>query len=246
MILLLIIAATSLISLASFIGLISLSLKEENLSKILVFMVSLSAGTLMGGAFLHLLPEASREFSVEPVLLTTLMSFVLFLSIEKVLHWHHCHNGHCDQHTGGYMNLLGDVLHNFLDGLVIAAAFNTDLKLGIVTTLAVALHEIPQEIGDFGVLIFYGFSKTKALLLNFLVASSSVLGGMVGYFWLTGSSYLNAFFIPLAAGGFIYIAASDLVPEIKKEDNTLRSLLSFLTFLSGIAIMYLMKFFVDV
>ena len=140
------------------------------------------------------------------------------------------------------MNLVGDSLHNFIDGLVIASVFLVDFRLGVITTLAMALHEIPQEIGDFGVLIHAGFNRTKALVLNFLVASVVIIGGVVGYF---ASFYINSIIpllLPIAAGGFIYIAASDLIPEIRKESDLKKSTMSFGIFLLGIILMFAVKF----
>ncbi len=237
-----IIVATFCISLAVWVALFFLFFKEKLLSKIVLFLVSLSAGTMMGGAFLHLLPEAAEEISGEILFLTTLGAFVFFFFIEKVFHWRHCHDGQCKVHTFGYINLLGDGVHNFIDGLVIAAAFVIDVKLGVVTTLAVALHEIPQEIGDFGVLIYAGFKKTKALIMNYLVALSVVFGGIVGYFISLSLESVIPYLLPFAAGGFIYIAASDLVPEIKKETNFFRSIAYFLVFLLGVLLTFGLKF----
>lgn len=140
------------------------------------------------------------------------------------------------------MNLFGDSVHNFIDGLIIAATFLVDINLGIVTAIAIGLHEVPQEIGDFGVLVYAGFKKKKALILNFLVASTVILGGIVGFFLAEQIEGSIQFLIPFAAGGFIYIAASDLLPEVRKEKNLVKSLTSFGFFLIGFAIMYLVKF----
>lgn len=236
-----ILTATILISLASLIGIITLSINEKKLSRILLFLVALSAGALMGGAFLHLLPEAAEKVESGMLFAIVLASFVLFFFVEKVIHWHHCHDGKCETHTFGYMNLVGDSIHNFIDGLVIAGTFLVDVKLGMAASLAVALHEIPQEIGDFGVLLYAGFEKKKALLLNLLAASIAILGGIAGYFL---SFYIEAFtmyLLPFAAGGFIYIGASDLMPEIRKEENLKKSVISFTIFLAGILLMYLLK-----
>jgi len=136
------------------------------------------------------------------------------------------------------MNLIGDTIHNFTDGLIIAASFITNFHLGIVTTLAIAFHEIPQEIGDFGVLLYSGFKKSKALILNFLAALTVVFGGIVGYFISAYLELFTIFLLPLAAGGFIYIASSDLIPEIRKEEDLKKSLLTLLIFLIGILIMW--------
>lgn len=140
------------------------------------------------------------------------------------------------------MNLFGSSIYNFIDGLVIAASFLTDVKLGVATSLAVILHEIPQEIGDFGVLLYAGFEKKKAITANFLTALTAVLGGLVGYYLSFSISHFTTYLLPFAAGGFIYIAASDLMPEIRKEPNPKKSMLSFGIFLIGILIMFLIKF----
>ena len=229
------------ISLISFAGVFTLSLGEKRLAKILLFLVSLSAGALMGGVFIHLLPEASQGFSDNNWQIIVILGFILFFFIEKLLHWRHCHKGNCDIHTFGYMNLVGDSFHNFLDGLIIAATFTADLKLGLATTLAVALHEIPQEIGDFGVLLYAGFSKRKALLANFLVALTAVLGSILGYFLASRIEGFKLYLLPFAAGGFLYIAASDLIPEIRKEQSFGKSLAFMGVFSAGVFLMLLVK-----
>jgi len=236
-----IILTTFLIALIAFIGIFTLSLKDKVLNKILLILVSLSAGALMGGAFLHLLPESIEESGDINPFIFVLVGFILFFIIEKVLHWRHCHKGNCDVHTFHYMNLIGDSIHNFIDGLIIAASFIVSIPLGLTTTIAIAAHEIPQEIGDFGVLIYGGFKKKKALLLNFIVALTIVFGGVVGYFVSQNIEQAVVFLIPFAAGGFIYIAATDLIPEIKKEINIEKSMATMLVFICGILIMWLVK-----
>jgi len=242
MILLNIIIACLLITLCVLSAAIFLFFKKEALSKITMFLVSLSAGALIGGAFLHLLPEGAEKMESDKLFLIALIAFVIFFLVEKLFHWHHCHKDNCEAHTFGYMNLVGDSVHNFIDGLVIASVFLVDFKLGVVTTLAIALHEIPQEIGDFGVLIHSGFNRTKALMLNYAVATMVILGGLVGYF---ASLYIDnaiTYLLPVAAGGFIYIAASDLMPEIRKERDFKKSAVSFGIFLLGIVLMMVVKF----
>lgn len=236
-----IILMSSIISLGAIAGVFTLLLKEKKLKKILLFLVSLSAGTLIGGAFLHLLPEASENLPGDQLFYFVLLAFVLFFLVEKVLHWRHCHKDNCIVHTFGYMNLFGDAVHNFIDGLIIAAAFLTDINLGITTGLAVALHEIPQEISDFGVLLHAGFEKRKALLINFLVATTTIIGGLVGYLISFRVNVFVSYLLPFAAGGFIYIAASDLMPEIRKETSLKRSIVSFAVFVLGILIMFFAK-----
>jgi len=240
-----ILTSTFLISLISFVGILAFAIKEKLLNKILLFLVALSAGALMGGAFLHLIPESVEKSGTDIIFIYVLVGFVLFFFVEKILHWRHCHKGKCPIHTFAYMNLFGDAVHNFIDGLIIAASFVANTHLGIVTTLAVALHEIPQEIGDFGVLVYAGIKKMKAIFLNFLIALTAILGGIVGYFL---SAYIESsiiFLLPFAAGGFIYIAASDLIPEIRKgvvKMGLKKSLITFGIFIIGILIMYAVKF----
>lgn len=238
-----IIIATFIVSLGGLIGVFTLAISESKLSRILMLLVSLSAGALMGGAFIHLLPEAVNELESMVVFSIVLFSFVSFFFIEKLLHWRHCHKGHCDIHTFGYMNLIGDSVHNFIDGLIIAATFMTSIPLGIATTLTIAFHEIPQEIGDFGVLLYSGFDKKKALISNFLVACIAILGGVVGYYLSMYIDHFVSYLLPFAAGGFIYIAASDLMPEIRKEQSLKKTIASFGFFLLGIGIMILVKMF---
>ena len=233
--------ATFIVSLISFVGVICLALKENILNKILLILIGLSAGALMGGAFLHLLPEAVEKSTGLDVYLFVLIGFILFFLIEKVLHWRHCHKGECDVHTFQYMNLVGDSIHNFIDGLIMAASFVVSIPLGITTTIAISTHEIPQEIGDFGVLLYGGFSKKKAIILNFVVALTAVLGGIVGYFVSSLIENIVLFILPFAAGGFIYIAATDLVPEIRKELDMKKYMATLFVFICGILIMWVTK-----
>jgi zinc and cadmium transporter len=212
------------------------------LNEILIILVSLSAGALMGGAFLHLLPESIEKSGNADILFFVLVGFVLFFVIEKVLHWRHCHKGKCDVHTFHYMNLIGDSVHNFIDGLIISASFIVSIPLGLTTTIAIAAHEIPQEIGDFGVLIYGGFKKKKAIVLNFIVALTVVAGGIIGYFISKSIEQVAVYLLPFAAGGFIYIAATDLVPEIKKELDFKKFMATIFVFICGILIMWLVKF----
>lgn len=238
-----IILSTFLVSLVSFIGVFALSFKKEALNKILFYLIALSVGGLMGGAFLHLLPEAVEQIDSMNVFLYALLGFFLFLVIEKVIHWRHCHKGDCPVHTFAYMNLIGDGVHNFIDGLIMAAAFLAGTGLGVASTIAIFLHEVPQEIGDFGVLVYGGIERKKALFYNFLTAITAVFGGVIGYYFLSFTEGASAFLIPVAAGGFLYIAASDLIPEIRKENNVKKSILNFAIIFLGVLAMYLLKFF---
>jgi zinc and cadmium transporter len=236
-----ILLATFIVSLISFVGVVCLALKENILNKILLVLIGLSAGALMGGAFLHLLPEAVEKSTGLSVYLFVLIGFILFFLIEKVLHWRHCHKGECDVHTFQYMNLVGDSIHNFIDGMIMAASFVVSIPLGITTTIAISTHEIPQEIGDFGVLLYGGFSKRKAITMNFIVALTAVLGGIVGYFVSSLIDNIVIFILPFAAGGFIYIAATDLVPEIRKELDMKKYMATLFVFICGILIMWVTK-----
>ena len=239
-----ILMSTFFISLISFVGIFTLALKEQLLQKIVLLLVSLSAGVLMGGAFLHLLPESAELSEGLDVFLFVLIGFILFFFIEKILHWRHCHKGECQIHTFTYMNLIGDSIHNFIDGLIMATSFVISIPLGMTTTLAIALHEIPQEIGDFGVLLYGGFEKRKALILNFLTALTAIAGGIIGFFITTMVDNVKLFILPFAAGGFIYIAATDLIPEIRKETNLKKSMIYFGIFILGIIIMYVVTFII--
>ncbi len=235
-----IIGATLIVSLIAFIGIISFAVKSKLLNKILLRLVGFSAGALMGGAFIHLLPEALENNGHE-ILFSVLVGFSLFFLMERFLKWHHCHKGKCPVHTFTYMNLFGDGVHNFIDGLIIAAGFLVNIPFGIVTTIAIIAHEVPQEIGDFAILVYGGFTKFKALFYNFLSALVAVVGAVFGYFLSTIAEGFVPFLIPFAAGGFIYIAASDLIPELHKEVDLKKSVLSFVFFLIGIFFVYIIK-----
>lgn len=241
--LILIILSTFVVSLFSFIGLIGLSFKKEFLKKAVFYFVALSIGGLMGDAFFHLLPEAVEEFNSEKVFLFVLAGFFLFLIIEKVIHWRHCHEDDCPVHTFAYMSLVGDAVHNFIDGLIIAVSFSTSIGVGLASTLAVVLHEIPQEIGDFGVLIHGGFSAKKALYFNFLTALTAIIGGIFGFYLIFLVSDLSKFLLAFAAGGFLYISATDLIPEIQKERSIKKSLFIYGFIALGMLLMYSLKLF---
>lgn len=235
-VLLWIIAATMIDGLAALVGAVTLVLKKETLNKLLMVLVAFSTGALLGGAFLHLMPEALEAMEPSAAFGYLLLGFILFFLIEKLLHWRHCHEGHCDVHAFTYLILFGDGIHNFIDGLVIAASFLVSIPFGIVTTLLILGHELPQELGDFGVLVHGGFSTRKALAFNFLSQMTAVAGGVAG-FLLSGAAGFTTLLLPFAAGGFVYIAASDLVPELHKEKRLAKSMFYFAFFLIGIGFM---------
>ncbi|MEK6939533.1 MAG: ZIP family metal transporter [Nanoarchaeota archaeon] len=240
------------VSLVSLVGIVSLILTENRLHKILLLLVSLSAGTLMGGAFLHLLPEVVEErgFTLA-VSFSALGGVLIFFLLEKLIHAHHCdtlpheqshlhHEPHLHAHKQhiGVLTLFGDGLHNLLDGLVIAGAYLVSVPTGVATTLAVVLHEVPQEIADFGVLLYSGFSKWKALFYNFLSAAAAIVGAIIGLILGARSEAFTLFILPFAAGGFVYIAGSTLIPELHKECGWKESVLHILAFIVGIALMW--------
>ncbi len=233
------------VSLISLIGLFTFPIKERALEKILLFLVSFSAGALFGDAFIHLLPEAVEAegfgMSVSFGLLGGIMAFFI---LEKFIHWRHCHIPTSEHHPHpvALMNMVGDGVHNFIDGLVIGASYVASIPVGIATTLAVILHEIPQEIGDFGVLLHAGYSKKKALFFNFLSALTAVLGVAVVLAFGTKGADLSSYLVPFAAGGFIYIAGSDLIPELHKETDPKKSAVQLVAFVAGIAVMVLLLF----
>lgn len=230
------ILSTLIISSISLIGIFTLALKQKLFNKILMLLVALSAGALMASSFLHLIPE-SLGFNDGNIFIYVLIGFTLFFVIEKIFFWHHCHDKDCKFKSFGYMNLIGDAFHNFIDGLVLAPAFLTNTNLGVITALSIIIHEIPQEIGDFGVLVYSGFKKSKALLMNFLTALTAVLGGFAGFYLSSNIKNSNVFLIPFTAGGFIYISASDLIPELKKEINAKKVAALTLTFILGMLLM---------
>jgi len=233
------IGVTLVISLISLVGSLLVFFKENSFKSFLPQIIALAAGTLIGDSFFHLIPESSEYLTVRTVTSAALIAFILFFLMEKVLQWHHHHEYSNDIHTMGYISLLGDFVHNFLDGLILFAAFQTNISLGFATAVAIVLHEIPQEIGDFGVLLHSGFSKTKAMTANLLVSFSALIGGLVGFYWLSSASTLTPYITAFAAGGFLYTGASDLLPEIRQQTKSNRSFLTFLIFLLGIVFTFL-------
>ncbi|MDO8509057.1 MAG: ZIP family metal transporter [Nanoarchaeota archaeon] len=237
----LILLSVFLVSLISFIGIFTLSINSKKLKKTLIYLISFSAGALLGDAFIHLLPEIieANNFTINTSLLI-LLGIIIFFVLEKFIHWEHCH-GNITQdnhvHPFAYMNLVGDALHNFIDGSIIAASYFISVPVGIATTIAVCLHEIPQEIGDFGVLIHGGFTKAKALAINFLSAITALLGALITILAGKAIENIELLLIPIAAGGFIYIAGSDLIPELHKETKISKSLIQLISLILGVLVM---------
>jgi len=223
------------VSLVAFIGILFVGLKDAFLRRILMALVGFASGSLLGGAFVHLLPEALEEAG-QAVFHYVIVGIVFFFAMEKFLYWRHCHEGECPVHNFVYLNLIGDGIHNFIDGTIIAASFILSYDLGVATTLAVIFHEIPQEIGDFGVLIYGGFAKRKALAYNFVSALTAVVGALITYH-LAYIKGIEQFLVPFAAGGFIYIAGTDLMPELHKKYLAKESLIQLVAILTGIGLM---------
>jgi zinc and cadmium transporter len=246
MVLFWILASTLLVSLISLVGIFTLAIKDNLLYKILFCLIGFSAGALIGSAFLHILPEALEKTNSLNVFYCLILGIILFFLMERYLHWRHCHDKNCHIHSFTYLNLFGEAFHNFIDGIAIAASFIISIKLGVVTTLAIILHEIPKELGNFAVLVYGGFSRKKALLYNFISALMAMFGALTGYFISDLAHGFSDFIMPLTAGGFIYIAMSDLIPEVHKESNQRRATWAFIAFLSGIAFMALAKHFLPV
>lgn len=240
------IVSVLLVSVISLVGIVALSLKADKLKKIIYILVSLSVGGLFGDAIIHLIPEAfeKSENSLK-VSLLMITGILCFFVMEKFLRWRHEH--YIEQsdntiHPIGYMSLFADALHNFVDGLLIGASYLVSLPVGIATTIAVILHEIPQEIGDFGVLIHAGFGKRKALWVNYLAATTAILGTILALLIGGRVDGLSNLIVSFAAGEFLYLAGSDLVPELHKENTISKSLIQFTVILLGVGLLFLVTF----
>ena len=229
-----------IVSLISLIGIFALGIKTENLKKVLLLLVSFSAWALLGDVFIHLFPELIRSGSWTIRTSLFILAWIFFgLFTEKVIHRNHCHMPITKTHVHPFaiMNLVWDTVHNFIDGLIIWASYLVSIPVGLATSIAVLFHEIPQEIGDFGVLVHGWFSKKKALMINFLTALSAVLGVIIAVLLGSYVLHLTSFLIPFAAGSFIYIAGSDLIPELHKHNWLAQIFGQLIFFLLGIGVM---------
>lgn len=235
-----------IVSLISLVGVFFLALKEETLKKYVSIFISLAIGALLGDAFIHLIPEALEKFSNTTLAsILIIAGIIIFLIIEKFLHWHHHENDMETKHIHpvGKLVLWSDGFHNLIDGIVIGVSFMVSIPIGIATTLAVILHEIPQEIGDFAVLIHSGYSKKRALWLNFLSALAAILGVLIALIFGNIAETFVLWVIPIAAGGFIYIALADLIPELQKTKKIRDSIFQILTLLLGVLLMVVLLIF---
>jgi zinc and cadmium transporter len=223
----------------AMIGSLTLLMTPTTLARLLLPLVAWAAGSLIGGAFFHMIPAAleAMESSLDTSI-AVVAGFLVFFMLEQLLHWHHCQRAQADaKEPLTYLVLIGDGLHNFLGGVAIAGTFLIDIRLGITAWLAAAAHEVPQELGDLGVLVYGGWSRSRALLLNALSATTFLIGGLLTY-WL--SFRINvSWLIPFAAGNFIYIGASDLIPEVNKHRSVRLSLVHLLAFIMGLGLMWM-------
>lgn len=231
-----------LMSAIALVGSLTLVLSDATLKKLLLPLVAFAAGSLIGGALFHMIPAALTGIPVMTTFLWVALGFLLFFALEQLLHWHHCHRASADcRKPLTYLILIGDGLHNFLGGLSIAGVFLMDVRLGIAAWFAAAAHEIPQELGDFAVVVHGGWEPRKALLLNVLSGSTFLVGGLVAY---AASQRIDVtWLVPLAAGNFLYIGASDLVPEVNKSHSLGANLLHFVIFAAGLALLFALTAF---
>ena len=221
----------------ALVGSVTLLLPKRHFERIILPLVAMSAGSLLGGALFHQMPAAVEELPGLSPWIWCMIGFGGFFSLEQFLHWHHCHKPTHDHRAPlGWLILIADGVHNFIGGLAVAGAFLVDIRLGIVAWVAAAAHEIPQELGDFGILIHGGFPKKQALIFNLLSGLTFLVGGLVA--WGVSSQIDVSFLIPLGAGNFIYIAAADLIPEINREGRAGRALVHFLSFLAGVVLLW--------
>jgi len=231
-----------IISTLLLIGVLTLALREKLLDRILSFLISFSAGTILGAAFFDLLPEGIEILGEEQLFPFLAIGFSGTFFLERSIYWYHGHGHEHDKEVGAiksyvYLNLVGDGAHNLLDGMIIAATFQLSIPLGIATTIAVIFHELPQEIGDFGILVFGGFSRKRALLFNFLTSLTSFIGLILTFILIDIEGFTGSI-IALAGGGFIYLAASEILPEIKKEKIFSRSLIQYIMFILGLSFIW--------
>lgn len=241
MVLFYILLSVFVVSLISLIGIVTFSIKKEFLSKIIGLLVAFAAGSFLGVTFFELIPEVIDEGG-DAKIVYVLFGIILFFIVESFICWHHCHK-HSTAKPITYLNIVGEAVHNFIDGAVIAAAYLVNIPTGLATTAAIIFHEIPQEISDFAILLHGGFSRQKAVLANFLVSLTAVAGAIIAYVFLDFVKQGTIFLLGIAAGGFIYMATTDILPELHKEKQFMKILSQFISFMIGIVIMFLVTSF---
>lgn len=232
-------ASVLIVSAVSLAGILTIPANSKNL----ILLVSFSAGSLFGDSFIHLLPEVVKSGFTAATPAYLLGGIVVMFIVEKIINWHHSHNYNSHSpHMRPFVftNLIGDGIHNFIDGLVIGGSYAASVSLGVATTLAVVFHEIPQEISDFGVLLKGGMNRRKAVILNLFSALTAVAGFFVSVLLSQSASGFLQVLLPFTIGTFIYIAGSDLIPELQKEKKTLKSFAQLASFIAGILVMYLL------
>jgi zinc and cadmium transporter len=231
-----VVAGLAMSSLA-LVGTVTVFMPPDRLERIVLPMVGLAAGSLLGGAVFHMLPEAIDVIGNRlGVYLAFVAGFLVFFVLEQFLHWHHCHRAdHSTHRPLGYLILLADGLHNLIGGLAVGGAFVVDIRVGIVAWLVAAAHEVPQELGDFGVLVHSGWQRRSALAWNFASALTFLVGSLIAY--AVADHIEVAYLLPFAAGNFVYIAAADLLPEISSEERTRDKLETTAAFLAGLVVL---------
>ncbi len=247
------IVATLLISLLSLVGIFTLSLSEARLHRILNFLIAYSAGTILGASLFDLMPEAVELVEEHIVFPLIAFGFVFFLFLERGLYWYHGHghtheiSEHEDHEMGqtksfAYLNIIGDFVHNFIDGMIIAASFINGVTVGIASSIAVAFHELPQEMGDYGILVYAGLDQKKALWYNFAAALSIVVGGVFGSFFISMVEELSGWMVAFSAGAFLFLSASELIPEIHDDNDWKKSLIHVVILVLGMLTIYSLGF----
>lgn len=220
---------------------IVLLLQEKARNRLVPFLINYAAGTLLGAAFLLMLPNALTRTDALPVFSTVLAGFVGFFLIEKLIIWRHCHEEECDPHgSAGILILFGDAIHNFVDGLVITSSFLFSIELGITVSIALFTHEGPQTIGNFAILLDAGFSRSKAFFLSLLSAMTTPAGAILSYWYLSAANQLVPYFLAVSAASFIYIASADLIPRLHRKTGALMTLRQFITLAAGIGTIVLL------
>jgi zinc and cadmium transporter len=237
-----------MVSLVSVVAILPLLLKKTFSKQSLLFLLSISVGVLLSTVFISFIPETIEHGYSLFSALFILLGFLIMFILEKFVHWHHhnkCQGPDCHGHAYNLapLNLIGDGVHNFIDGLVIAGAYAVNVTVGIAATVSILFHEIPQEIADFGVLLYSGFSKKKALLFNLLSAGTAIFGTLLGFFLINKLHGFTDFMIPFAAGNFLYIAASNLLPQLHRHCKLKDTLLHLFAICIGVGIIVLVTLY---